>query len=148
MIELDPRKWRAGERRFYGFVALIALGVLVAVGTAAFFIHDASRPKYAGVYERLGIAALPTAVETAPDVQRRLDELQRNPCDREAIIPLAEGLMRADLPREGATSILNFSERCGPHPQALDVAYRAFFRLRDWPAALRVADQLVKQEPG
>ena len=56
--------------------------------------------------------------------------------------------MRADLPREGATSILNFSVRCGPYPQALDVAYRAFYRLRDWPAALRVADELVKQEPG
>jgi aspartyl protease family protein len=28
------------------------------------------------------------------------------------------------------------------------VAYRAFYRLRDWQAAQRVADELVKQEPG
>jgi predicted aspartyl protease len=149
MIELDPRKWLAEDFKANQFLyGLIALGVIVAVGTAGYFIYSSRQPKYAAVYERLAISPLPAAVEATPNVQRRLEELRQKPCDREAIIPLAEGLMRADMPREGATSILNFSVRCGPHPQALDVAYRAFYRLRDWQSALRVANELVKQEPG
>jgi predicted aspartyl protease len=149
MIELDPRKWRPGDLKSNPFVyGLIALAGVIALGTLGFIIYDKSRPKYAEVYDRLGIKPLPAAVESTPNVQRRLDELRSKPCDREAIIPFAESLMRADLPREGATSILNFSVRCGPYPQALDVAYRAFYRLRDWPAALKVANELVKQEPG
>src|SRR5947208_2395820 len=116
-MQLDPRKWRTADRFLYGF---IALAVLVTLGAAAFFMYDAMGPTYAGVYDRLGLAALPPAVEMNPGVRPRLEELRRNPCSRDAIIPLAEGLMRADMAREGATSILNFSIRCGPHPEALD----------------------------
>jgi Flp pilus assembly protein TadD len=60
---------------------------------------------------------------------------------------LADALLKADYPRESATSVLTFVKRCPNSEQLLPTAYEALDRIGDFAGALEIADQLVKAFP-
>jgi aspartyl protease family protein len=100
--------------------------------------------RYQDVYDRLGISSLPNYIErTDSSVSPLLDQLRREPCDRAAILPLATLLNRIGYPREAATSVQRFGDRCGHSEALLEQAYSSLMRIRDLPGALAVATQLV-----
>ena len=87
-------------------------------------------------------------VEIQPRIQSRLNQLSREPCYQEAIIGLSDALLDAGYPRESAVSLLSFAKHCGgPSQDVLERAYQAFQKVNDFPAALSVAEDLVRSNP-
>lgn len=140
------------ERTSYFVPALVALVTLLAVGFGIYAylqgIPIFSKPiyvsPYKAVYEQLGISILPPQFERVPGATRYLDQLHREPCDREAIIPLAKLMVDEGYPREGAKSSMKFGERCGYDGNLLEGAYAALTRVGDLTGAVAAANEMVK----
>ena len=130
---------------------LIALTVVILfVGFVAGFLYWRYMPAkvdYGKVYESLGIPPLPSSIETLPQIKRRLDQLNREACYKDAITDLAEDLIKAEYPREAATSLRSFVKRCKNSEGLLRLAYSALESIGDYQGALEVADQLVNAYP-
>jgi clan AA aspartic protease (TIGR02281 family) len=135
-----------GDNTF--FIALTVAILFVGVGAGfLYWRYMPSKVDYTSVYEALGISSLPSNIETMPQVQKRLDQLRREPCYREAIADLAESLIKAGYPREAATSVRSFANRCKRSEGLLGTAYHALESISDYQGALEVSDQLVKAYP-
>ena len=149
MIEIDPqdrlRYFAARERPVGKIIAAILLAVAF-VSTGTFYWMFVSQ-NFSGVYKQLNIAPLPLTLELQPEFYRRLNLLRREPCDREAILPLAKLITEAAYPRDGAKSQISFGEKCGFSTELLEPAYDAFIRLGDFKSAVSVASELIKLGP-
>lgn len=73
--------------------------------------------------------------------------LKREPCDQKALNDLALLLGRIGYRREGALSQYNFVKRCGAPQSALFKSVNTLLELSDFPMALEVADEYVRQAP-
>jgi predicted aspartyl protease len=151
MIEIDPqdRLQNFTERkRPVGTVIIIILAGMAILGAGLYYWVFVSQ-KFADVYTQLNIAPLPITVELRPEFYNRLDQLKREPCYREAIIGLADSLLDSGYPRESATSLLAFAQRCGDaqNEALLERAYIGLKKVSDFSAALKIADQLVNSDP-
>lgn len=100
--------------------------------------------RFGEVYAGLGVTGLPVTFERKSEAARLLDQLQREPCDKEAIEPLAKLMVESGYPREGAISAMKFGDRCGHTEDLLELAYSAFTRLSDYSGALGVSEEMVK----
>jgi tetratricopeptide (TPR) repeat protein len=130
------------------YIALAGAVLLLAL--AAGFVYWRYIPApvdYTAVYQSLGIAPLPSGVEALSQIQRPLDQLNREPCYKDAIGDLAEALIKVGYPRESATSVRSFVKRCKDSEGLLRIAYSVLERISDYEGALEVADQLVKAYP-
>ncbi|OYX79845.1 MAG: hypothetical protein B7Y77_01340 [Bradyrhizobium sp. 35-63-5] len=126
------------------FVAAIG-GIGYSLFSESFLPHRAVQA-YATVFQTLGIS-LPTNYEPSAFVVRYLDQLRREPCDREAIKPFAEQIERAGYPRESAKSLESFTARCNSSAELLEPAYMAYERLSDHLSAIRIASELMRLDP-
>jgi clan AA aspartic protease (TIGR02281 family) len=145
-MEIESDLSGHSDNTFY--VALIAAILLLAL--AAGFVYWRYMPAkvdYANVYEHLGISPLPSNIETLPQIQKRLDQLSREACYRDAIADLSESLIKVRYPREAATSVRNFVKRCKNSEGLLQIAYSALESISDSQGVLEVADQLAKAYP-
>jgi|ERR1700730_3784324 len=135
-----------GDNTF--FIALTVAILFVGVGAGfLYWRYMPSKVDYAKVYESLGISPLPSSIETLPQIQRRLDQLNREACYRDAIADLAEDLIKVGYPREAATSLRSFVKRCKNSEDLLRIAHTALEIISDYQGALEVADQLVEAYP-
>lgn len=139
------------ERRSYLSSFVMLLIVILAAGCAYFFYFNDPLAllgrKFAVVYDQLDIAEVPTSFEQNREAARRLDQLRREPCDLEAIRPLAQQLVDAGYPREAAKAARRFGQRCGVDSTLFNTAYLAMTRIGDNLGALEIADSLVKEHP-
>jgi aspartyl protease family protein len=85
-------------------------------------------------------------VEKSPEIQSRLNQLNREPCYRDAILGLGSALLEKGYPREAANISQTFAKRCG-NPDGLPLAYTALERLNDFPGALAVLNELIGFAP-
>jgi clan AA aspartic protease (TIGR02281 family) len=148
-IQVDPGD-RIGGRpaRQYSSIIWSGLVALLLLGGGFLFWHHASdKSGFGGVYSQLGIKPLPPGVARQPQIWSRLEQLAREPCYTEAVVQLAEQLLKAGFPREAGTSLQTFARRCGNAAEVLPLAYDAFGRINDHANALDVADQLVNAVP-
>jgi tetratricopeptide (TPR) repeat protein len=99
------------------------------------------------VYKKLGISPLPKSIETLPQIQKRLEQLNREACYRDAIVDFAEGLINVGYPREAAISLRSFVKRCKDSEDLLWIGYSALESISDYQGALELADHLVKTYP-
>ena len=99
------------------------------------------------VYKKLGISPLPKSIETLPQIQKRLEQLNREACYRDAIVDFAEGLIDVGYPREAAISLRSFVKRCKDSEDLLWIGYSALESISDYQGALELADHLVKTYP-
>ncbi|NJM29904.1 MAG: hypothetical protein HC855_07185 [Rhizobiales bacterium] len=98
-------------------------------------------------YRELGIGALPRSVAMSRAVQPYLNRLSREHCDREAILPLADGLKATGHLREAANALVSFVDRCKGPNEYLDPAVEDFLALSDFEKAFQLADRLVREDP-
>ncbi|WP_457492375.1 aspartyl protease family protein [Tardiphaga sp. P5_C7] len=104
----------------------------------------AYQAKYKRVYEQLGISSLPPEFQaTQTRASRLLDQLLREPCDREAIVPLATLINDAGYPREAATSVRKYGEQCGHIAELLEIAYASLTRVGDLTGAVGTATEMI-----
>lgn len=164
-----------GERPSYIVPIAIAVSFLIAGGIGAVFyfqqepsiervaVGPAAMPsepqpppaparpepvsRFKSVYDTFEISALPASFERTKNATRLLDQLQREPCDREAIVPLAALMDDAGYPRESAKSVMKFGERCGQSAQLYERAYFALSRVSDFSGALDVSQAMVRSDP-
>jgi tetratricopeptide (TPR) repeat protein len=129
-------------------IALIVVALILILGGGAFYwYYTSQRPDFAETYARLGIQPLPGTVEREQAVQKRLAQLSREACYRDAIVGLGRALLDAGYPREAATSLRSFVKRCGSASQVLPLAYTGLERINDFSGALEVASELVDAVP-
>jgi len=148
MIELDPSERRTLAKKSRLPTLAIAFVVLAAMVGAGFYgWHSAQVSNFAAVYRDLGIARLPVKVELQSDTRARLEQLKREPCYHEAIVGFAYALMAEGYPRDADTSLVNFSRRCGGSYAISLLRYNALLRASDFPAALAVANEMIKADP-
>ena len=151
MIEIDPQDRLlhfTKHKRPIGTIIAIILVAIAILGAGGFYWMFVSQI-FADVYKQLNIAPLPITVELKPNIYSRLDQLKREPCYREAIIELSDELLDAGYPRESATSVLAFANRCGnsENVSLLSRAYIGFSKVSDFSDALQIAKQLVDLHP-
>jgi aspartyl protease family protein len=145
MIEVSPQD-RIPRRRNRTFPIVLVV-VALMLGGGAFWYVTSQNERLSPVYSQLGIEPLPITVAWQPNVQARLDQLMREPCYRDAVVKLANELLAADYPREAATGLRTFADRCGGAPEVLPLAYEAFNRVGDFAGALDIAKRLVDAAP-
>jgi tetratricopeptide (TPR) repeat protein len=148
------------EKYFLSIVLAFVITALIVSSAFLFYPHaklplansfgELSVPasdRFRLVYDQLGILPLPPAVERQQIIQQGLEQLGREPCYRDAIAQLSDGLLQAGYPRESATSLLRFTDRCPGSVFLLAGAYQALTTISDSSGALQVADKLTKEYP-
>ncbi|ACB93883.1 retropepsin-like aspartic protease [Beijerinckia indica] len=100
----------------------------------------------AATLNRLSIN-LPADVAANEILRKPLDELSREPCDRQAIVALANALQKVGYRREAANAHAHFSESCGGYAQSLQAAVNILLGLSDFKGAAELATNLIKMEP-
>ena len=150
----------SGDNTFY----VVLTGTVVVMALAAGFVYwhfmnqaesrmlnlstsRAARLDYTMVYNNLGISPLPSSIETLPQIRKRLEQLNREACYRDAIADFSESLIKVGYPREAAISLRSFVKRCKNSEGLLRIAYSAFESISDYQGTLDVADQLVQAYP-
>jgi tetratricopeptide (TPR) repeat protein len=145
-MEIDSDLSGHSDNTFY--VALIAAILLLALAAGfVYWRYIPARVDYSALYESLGVAPLPSNIETLSQIQRPLDQLNREACYKDAIADLSESLIKVRRPREAATSVRYFVKRCKNSEGLLQIAYSALESISDYQGALEVADQLVEAYP-
>lgn len=96
--------------------------------------------------ERFGLN-LPATAYRSSALQRSLEALSREKCDREAILELGDALQKAGFRRDAANALIRFSESCGGHPASLRTAVNIFLNITDYPKAIETASKLIALEP-
>jgi clan AA aspartic protease (TIGR02281 family) len=150
MIQIDPKDrplYLAKRRRPIGLIIMTTFVVIIGLGGSFFYWQVSST--YSDVYRQLDIAPLPLTVEIEPKIYDQVSKLSREPCYRDAILGLSDALLEAGYPRESATSLQSFVNRCNgsDDDELLIHALDAWDKTGDYSAVLRVADQLVKIDP-
>jgi tetratricopeptide (TPR) repeat protein len=133
--------------RIFPIALIVVALILILGGGALYWYYTSQRPDFAETYARLGIQPLPGTVEREQAVQKRLTQLSREACYRDAIVGLGRALLDAGYPREAATSLRSFVKRCGSAPEILPLAYTGLERINDFSGALEVANELVEAAP-
>ena len=103
--------------------------------------------EFAWLYSRLGIEPLPARLEGQADINHALRRLNGEPCDKEAIYGLGEGLVKAGERRIGANAYLGYAATCangeGDKRRAADLLYG----LGDYDQAIRLTTELIAVNP-
>jgi clan AA aspartic protease (TIGR02281 family) len=156
-IKIDPGErlggGSAGQNTSFILSGLVVL-LLLGGGFLFWYYTDnkslfgaGTKSAFDNVYAQLGIQPLPPGVARQPQISNRLEQLGREPCYTEAVVRLAQQLLKTGFPREAGTSLQTFARRCGNPNEVLPLAYEAFVRINDHASALDVADQLVNAVP-
>src|SRR5712671_2388377 len=95
---------------------------------------------------RLSIA-LPMDIAAAGPVKKPLDDLNREPCDQQAIVALGLALDKIGRKREAANAQLSFSKACGGYAPSLKMAANMLLALSDYAGAATAATELVNLNP-
>jgi tetratricopeptide (TPR) repeat protein len=103
--------------------------------------------RFSDLYEKLSISRLPASVERQPAISGRLEQLNREPCYRDAISELSDALLNAGFPRESAVVLISFANRCPGSDHLLAGAYNALMAVSDATGAAQIADKLVNRFP-
>ena len=90
---------------------------------------------------------LPPRILDDPAVARGLDELTREPCDKDSIRDFGRALEKAGRRRDAARSHEIFSDTCNGHPPSLRSAVNVLLVLSDYAKAEAVATKLIALEP-
>jgi tetratricopeptide (TPR) repeat protein len=130
----------------YSLVLIVSLVVMLAVGGLGYWYFWIRRD-FSPVYAQLGIAPLPLNVELGPEISKRLEQLNREPCYKDGAIGLADALMQAGYPRDADTSLLNFAKRCGDSETIQGRRHQALMKASDFTNALDVANNLIASDP-
>jgi clan AA aspartic protease (TIGR02281 family) len=95
---------------------------------------------------RLSIA-LPMDTAAAGPVKKPLDDLNREPCDQQAIVALGLALDKIGRKREAANAQLSFSKACGGYAPSLKMAANMLLALSDYAGAATAATELINLNP-
>lgn len=117
-------------------VAALAVSPLVAAALVAGAFFALRRP--------------PPAPPQPPPVVAKdplVEALEKEPCDRRAMLELARQLMRAHENRDAIDRSNAFLERCGTDTQLRSLMYTAHSYLSDWDGAIAEATKLLEQAP-
>jgi hypothetical protein len=87
--------------------------------------------RFSDLYEKLSISRLPASIERQPAISSRLEQLNREPCYRNAISELSDALLDAGFPRESANALVSFANRCPGSDHLLAGAYNALQLVSD-----------------
>jgi clan AA aspartic protease (TIGR02281 family) len=130
----------------YSLVLIVSLVVMLAVGGLGYWYFWIRRD-FSPVYAQLGIAPLPLNVELGPEISKRVEQLNREPCYKDGAIGLADALTQAGYPRDADTSLLNFAKRCGDSETIQGRRHQALMKASDFTNALDVANNLIASDP-
>jgi tetratricopeptide (TPR) repeat protein len=133
------------ENRIFPITLMVIALVLILGG--GYWYYVSRKSEFEAVYAQLGIQPLPSTVERQQQFQARLSQLSREPCYSDAVVDLARALLKNGYPRESATSLRSFANRCGGVEKILPLAYEGLRQINDFSGALEVAKQLVDAAP-
>jgi clan AA aspartic protease (TIGR02281 family) len=96
--------------------------------------------------KELGLV-LPNSILERPAIAEQLDVLSREKCDRQAIYQLSQALEEAGRRREGAQSLVGFSDNCKGYADGIRRAINLLLDISDYPRSVELADRLIEMEP-
>lgn len=127
-------------------LAIAASGSALAQGTQSSDQSSDLGEARAATIERFRLTGAPRAT-SIPAVRRGLEELEREPCDKDAIVNLGKALQNAGFRREAANAHVRYSDTCRGHAPSLRAAVNLLLNLSDYTAATQTATDLIKLEP-
>ena len=142
------------------YLAIILVVIVVAGAGAAIYLgSDTILDKFGQLtganpdpvsetfYSRLEIEPLPNAVANRNPIAGHIAVLLREPCDWNATYEFAGALQQAGYRREAAKVFQAYSAKCQPSDVALYRAADILYGLSDFPAAIKVTDDLLALSP-
>lgn len=120
--------------------------VLSAALTGAACTQEVNRES-AALLARMDITELPDQALKDQSVERYMRILQREPCDWDAIYPLASRFYELGYKRQAAQAYLYFPHKCTRSNVALSRAADIFLQLSDFDAATKTVDELIADSP-
>jgi tetratricopeptide (TPR) repeat protein len=149
MMMNDHQHRRNGSYEDQSFPILVSIiVVLLAIGIGFFYWYQKTQqPEFSDLYKTLAIEPLPASIESASNIKTRLEQLNREPCYREAAVGLGRALLDLGYPREAAISLRSFVRHCGSAREVLPWAHEGLVRVSDYSGALEVASELVAAAP-
>jgi clan AA aspartic protease (TIGR02281 family) len=129
-----------------GLTLVVCLAASVAPALAQAPTPPISGDAISRSLARLGMS-LPRNVAEITSVRAPLEELDREPCDRQAAVNLGQALRRSGYRREGAKGLVAFSEQCKGDAPSLRTAVNIYLDISDYKEMARVAGELIKLEP-
>jgi clan AA aspartic protease (TIGR02281 family) len=141
------------------FVIIFVIIVVVGAGASVYLGADTILDKFgqlAGTnpdpvsetfYSRLEIEPLPSAIVNRNPMAGHIAVLLREPCDWNATYEFTGDLQQAGYRREAAKVFQAYSAKCRPSDVALYHAADILYGLSDFPAAIKVTDDLLAMSP-
>lgn len=126
-------------------MTVTALVLSAALGGAS-CTQDADKESIA-LLARMDITELPDQALKDQAVERYMRILQREPCDWDAIYPLANRFYELGYKRQAAHAYLYFPQKCTRSNVALSRAADIFLQLSDFDAATKTVDELIADSP-
>jgi clan AA aspartic protease (TIGR02281 family) len=135
------------ERRHSTGKLLVAFGLMVvaSVGVGAWLRARKEAPAPPGAAPRAA-SSLDYGLYNEP-VRVLSGQLEREPCDRQKTLDLAETLQKAGDYRRVLLQADAFFTRCGPFSRLLWVTFEAHRHLSEWDAAIADATKLIEESP-
>jgi len=140
--------WHPEEVETFAINRLRDLSLAIGVDLPGIeHLEQAAPSEFAPLYDRLGIEPLPARLERQGGINQALARLNREPCDKQAIYSLGEGLVKAGERRIGANAYLGYAATCangeGDKRRAADI----LLGLGDYDRTIKLTTELIAVNP-
>ncbi|MBW1811629.1 MAG: aspartyl protease family protein [Deltaproteobacteria bacterium] len=123
---------KARSRRFTSR-AIICVLLLAGLGALIFYFVTKVPPFDYGKHTK--------------EIKRLTSLIEKEPCDREKIVSLADLMLTAGDHRRAIKTCEKFFEACGEHLRLRWITYGSYKRLSEYPAAIREVSKLIENSP-
>jgi clan AA aspartic protease (TIGR02281 family) len=109
--------------------------------------NDGSDTEFAALYQKYGMTSLRTSVARSSDLSSSLVNLQKAPCDKQAIFQASLALESTGSKRAAAEMLKGFADAC---PDGDGERYRAselYYLLGDFDMAVRLSSAIIDHQP-
>ena len=131
-------------------IALLAGAFIAVVGATLGGLYYRRAAREAAIAEALRQANEPPAFDyrlAAPNIERLRAQLAKEPCDRRAVLELADAAFQAGDHRGALFHCERFFKRCGDYPRLRWITYEAHKQLSEWKLAADDASNLIASDP-
>ena len=146
-MQPDPKDRLAITEEKSSRLLYILVTISFAAVTAILSYYWANEAADKRIYSSIGIPPLSGVVTIGSGIQGKIDRLVREPCYKDAAFDLAKELKAKGYPRESATLIISFVNRCPDSDYMLATAFNSLMDIGDYKLAKEIAGRLVRSYP-
>ena len=103
--------------------------------------------RFVGLYQRYGVAPLPTGIESGAKLNALLATLQKEPCDKQTVFQASVALEERRETRAAADLLNGFADSCPESTAERARAGELYYLLGDYEKAIRLSSDVIGRRP-